>query len=575
MERNTKSIDCYIAADAIISSLGHTTAENILAIRDYQSGIQLDSSKELSESPICLARITPSFYEGRKTSSYSDLSKAEYLIVKAIEEILAKSDLDITSSRLGMVLATTKGNVDLLSGTQPIEEAVFLSSISEKVRSFFHLANPIELISNACISGVSALIWGQRMIENAIYDNVLVVGCDVLSPFITSGFLSFRSISATRCKPYDAQRDGLNLGEACGAVLLSSKPVEEGVLIAGGAITNDANHISGPSRTGYELHLAIETAMREAQIDHGDVSFLNLHGTATVYNDEMESKAVGLSRMSDVPLQSLKPYFGHTLGASGVIETIIAAHELREGICFGIPGFKELGTPMPLNICGDHRDLDMSHCVKTASGFGGCNAALVLSLAACKKDKKAFSRKDISSCKSVQVENNRISVNGELVFKSELIDFAGFIREANKNLGAANQKFYKMDDLCKLGYIASSYLLEELDYNPEKIGIILANRSSSLDTDLKHAQLLAKGGQDGVSPAVFVYTLPNVVLGELCIKHKIKGENTFFISEKYEEDTLKKYTSIVMDQNDLDYAIIGWCELFGENYKAIFKLLKR
>lgn len=575
MERGTQPIDCYITADTIISSLGHTTAENILAMQEYQSGIRLDSSKEISETPMHLARIASSFYADRYNSTYSGLTKAEYLIAKAIEEILITSNLDITSSRLGVVLATTKGNVDLLSGSGVIDDAVYLSAIGDKIKSTFHLANPIQVISNACISGVSALILGQRLIEKATYDEVLVIGCDVLSPFIASGFLSFRSISSTVCKPYDAKRDGLNLGEACGAILLSSKPVDGGVLIAGGAISNDANHISGPSRTGYELHLAMTTAMHEAQIEAGEVSFLNLHGTATAYNDEMESKAVALSQLSEVPVQSLKSYFGHTLGASGVIETIVAAHELKSGIFLGIPGFTELGTPMPLNVSDVHRELTMKHCVKTASGFGGCNAALVLSLADSKKSKHKPVDRDVEILKTVEIEQSCIRIDRKTVFESESINFAEFIREAYKSLGVANQKFYKMDDLCKLGYIASSFLLNGLNIDPEKMGIVLTNRSSSLDTDLKHAELLANGGEEGVSPAVFVYTLPNVVLGELCIKHKIKGENTFFISNEYDEPFLKDYTRIIMNRTDLDYAVIGWCELLGDNYKAIFKLLKR
>lgn len=250
--------------------------------------------------------------------------------------------------------------------------------MAERIRAHFGGYNSVEVISNACISGVSALIVAKRQIESGMRRRVIVAGGDILSHFITSGFLSFRSVSKNRCLPYDARRDGLNLGEACGAVLLSTESTPDAILLAGGAISNDANHISGPSRTGDGLYFAIRQAMNEAQITPKEVSFVNTHGTATVYNDEMESKALHLAGLQSAPVQSLKPYFGHTLGASGVIESIICMHELKEGTLFATLGYEEPGVPMPLVISGTHQQMKMTCCVKTASGFGGCNAALLL-----------------------------------------------------------------------------------------------------------------------------------------------------------------------------------------------------
>ncbi len=134
-------------------------------------------------------------------------------------------------------------------------------------------------------------------------------------------------------------------------------------------------------------------------------------------------------------------------------------------------------------------------------------------------------------------------------------------------------KFYKMDDLCKLGYVAAGYLLKDTAYQPEKIAILLANTSSSLDTDCKHQAIISKDGDAAASPAVFVYTLPNVVLGEICIRHKIQGENTFFVSQSYDEALLEDYARIVMAKGKLQTCIIGWCELFDGHYHAEFKQL--
>ena len=174
---------------------------------------------------------------------------------------------------------------------------------------------------------------------------------------------------------------------------------------------------------------------------------------------------------------------------------------------------------------------------------------------------------------SITIRPGVVEHDGTVIFNSSETDFAPFIREAYKNLGDNNMKFYKMDDLCKLGYVAAGYLLKETDYQPEEIGIILANASSSLDTDCKHQTLISKEGDKAASPAVFVYTLPNVVLGEICIRHKIKGENTFFVCPHYEPDSLEDYARIVMAKGKLRTCIIGWCELMDGQYQAEFKQL--
>lgn len=449
--------------------------------------------------------------------------------------------------------------------------------MAERIGHFFETTNQVEVISNACISGVSALVVAKRWIESGRYKRVIVAGGDILSHFITSGFLSFRSVSAHRCRPYDIQRDGLSLGEACGAVLLETQGNANHIILSGGAISNDANHISGPSRTGDGLALAINQAMEEAGTLPEDISFINAHGTATVYNDEMESKAIHLAGLSTVPVNSLKPYFGHTLGASGIIETILCIEQLKEGIYYGTLGYETLGVPMPITVYGTHQPMPMKCCIKTTSGFGGCNAALVLSLPNThlkqKTDSPTFCKAVVESANIVTIKPGVVENQGTAIFNSSETDFAPFIREAYKYLGENNMKFYKMDNLCKLGYVAAGYLLKDTNYRPEEIGIILANASASLDTDCRHQAIINKEGDKAASPAVFVYTLPNVVLGEICIRHKIQGENTFFVCQQSDTASLEDYARIVMAKGKLRTCIIGWCELLDGHYQAEFKQL--
>ena len=604
-------LNIYITAHTLISSLGFGISENKKAIHDYRSGIRMQEAGRISDSPILAGMIDSVELEKRakeqlekraKELDISSYTRLEQLFILTIQEVISQSGVNLQELDCALLLSTTKGNIDLLSDQEKrtnsdkpsdsvqstidnssflqelsVDSPAFLWKMAERIGNFFEAANQVEVISNACISGVSALVVAKRWIELGRYKRVIVAGGDILSHFITSGFLSFRSVSAHRCRPYDIQRDGLSLGEACGAVLLETQGNINHIILSGGAISNDANHISGPSRTGDGLALAINQAMEEAGALPEDISFINAHGTATVYNDEMESKAIHLAGLAAVPVNSLKPYFGHTLGASGIIETILCIEQLKEGIYYGTLGYETLGVPMPITVYGTHQPMPMKCCIKTASGFGGCNAALVLSLPDAhlkqKIDSPASCKAAVESANTVTIKPGVVESQGTAIVNSPETDFAPFIREAYKHLGENNMKFYKMDNLCKLGYVAAGYLLKDTNYRPEEVGIILANASASLDTDCRHQAIINKKGDKAASPAVFVYTLPNVVLGEICIRHKIQGENTFFVCQQSDVASLEDYARIVMAKGKLRTCIIGWCELLDGHYQAEFKQL--
>ncbi|NDV81064.1 beta-ketoacyl synthase [Bacteroides sp. 51] len=582
-------VNIYLTADNIISALGFTTQENIHAIRNYQSGVKLhtpEDGSDISDIPVQAATINKErvagYVQQHKLEQYSRL---EQLFILSITETLsqAANPVDLSSPDSCIIFSTTKGNIDLLSGhtDEDYSDEVSLWKMVERVAGYFHAGQNFRIISNACISGVSALVVAKRLMEQGKYKQVLVAGGDVLSHFITSGFISFKSVSPEICRPFDAKRDGLSLGEACATILLTTEQTPGGIVLAGGGISNDANHISGPSRTGDGLYYAMRQAMEDAGIEASDIDFVNTHGTATVYNDEMESKAIHLAELQHAPVNSMKSYFGHTLGAAGIIETIVCAHELKEQTVFGTLGFEELGVPMPIKVHAQHIDKPIEACVKTASGFGGCNAAIVLIKPAphLPEEKYPIEGKwknfsdNILPLPTVSIKNGQITVNSQTIFTSGEKSFPTFIREAYKTLGESNMKFYKMDDLCKLGYMACHYILKDISYSPTEIGIILANKNASLHTDIKHQTIIVNYDDAAASPAVFVYTLPNVVIGEICIRHKIQGENSFFINKECNLVELKAYACTVMHRNKLKYCVIGWCELLNDDYEAEFELL--
>lgn len=555
----------------------------------------------------------------------------ERLVLATLGGVVARSGVTPADKRVLIVLATTKGEIGSL-GSAP--ERCDLNRTAEVVGRHFGAAHRPLLVSNACISGVSAIVIAARLIRSGRYDHVFVAGFDLLSDFIVSGFNAFKSVSPTLCRPYDASRDGLTLGEACGAVLLTrdQRLSGTGVSVVGGGISNDANHISAPSRTGDGLWYAIRAALAEAGTGAGEVGLVNTHGTATVYNDEMESKALHLAGLCGVPCNSLKPYFGHTLGASGVIESIVTVRELCEGTCFGVKGYAECGVPYPPDVSAAHREIRTDTALKTASGFGGCNAAVVFRRAAgpnaapgnetaegqgcgpntgvqggndcleaaCTRSGTAMSANDRGHGKNAVGHGNpdtgeKAGGHAEtgtgrhgsgirchdtahvVIAQHPSLPFDAFIRERYRALADPNMKFSKMDDLCKLAYVASCELLSghRPDCPAERIGVVMANRSASLDSDRRHQAIIDAGDGCGASPAVFVYTLPNIMLGQVAIKHGLKGESTFFAFPDKSSNFIREYTASLIAEGRMDAVLWGWCEFDGGSYDCELTLTEK
>lgn len=549
-----KGIDIYLGASSMRTCLGDK-AETLAAMRNGESGLRYSD-----EFAMHVGRA-----EVKMTDGYT---RFESFIIEQIQNVVAESGIDLSSDDVQLVVSTTKGNIDYLAlDCDNIIDKTFIDTSVQSVADYFKCKNTPIIISNACISGVSAFVVARWMLVTEKCKHVVVAGCDALCEFITSGFASFKSISERPCRPYDENRDGLTLGEAAAAIVLTtdeSMADAAHIRLAGGAVSNDANHISGPSRTGDGLYFAISNAMNEAGVTREDIGFLNTHGTATRYNDEMESKAVAWAELTDKPLNSLKGYIGHTLGASGVVEIIVCAEQIKQSYIFGTKGFTKSDTPHELTLSSDIQRFEKQCCVKTASGFGGCNAAIVL-------DNETTRQQD----------NKTISVVGEVVAEYSLpqseLPFAEFIRNEFKSFGESNMKFYKMSDMSKALYVAVAHLLniESFDeIEPSRRAIVLANKSASLDADIIHQEIINKHLPEGASPAAFVYTLANVAAGEICIRHKIQGDNTFFI-ENEDSGLSYQYAKSLIERDRADVVICGWCEYLKGKWNVNIKMLKR
>jgi 3-oxoacyl-[acyl-carrier-protein] synthase-1 len=368
--------EVYITETNCITPIGFDVAANIKNIGNEVSGIQLHDKPKLFNVPFYASIINDADLDlaFAKVTLANNYSRLEKMMILALKPIIKKSKV-VLNERTAFILSTTKGNVTALEN-QNIESA-YLDQLAKTVADFFEFKTEPIIVSNACVSGILAVSVAKRLIQAEMYDNIFIVAGDEVSKFVLSGFNSFQAMSDLPCKPYSINRTGVTLGEAAAAVLVSSNKENTKIKVLGDGSINDANHISGPSRTGEGLYRSIQSAFAEAKINSNQIDYISAHGTATPFNDEMEAIAFNRLGLENVPINSLKGFYGHTLGASGLLETVIGIQSALENKLFVSLGFDAIGVSQPINVIEKNEDKNVRFFLKTASGFGGCNTAVV------------------------------------------------------------------------------------------------------------------------------------------------------------------------------------------------------
>ena len=359
----------------IVSPLGFTAEENFRAVRSGESGVSTHTGTFGIPEPFGASLFDrKAVFDRAAAEGIAGRCFFETILLLSARDAIRRAGIDPASPRVAFVVSSIKGNVEAM---ETDETSVPISVTAGRAAAFFGNPNPPLVVSNACISGLTALIHARRMLLDGRYDHVVVAGAEVQSRFIVSGFLSLKAVSPVLCRPFDADRCGLNLGEAAATMVVSAVDAcpDEAWCLVDGATRNDANHISGPSRTGEGSYKALRYVL--SACDPSELAFVNVHGTSTLYNDEMESIALHRAGLSAVPVNALKGVFGHTMGAAGVLESIISMSAADAGIVLATRGFEQPGVSCPVNVCGENRPATGRAFIKLLSGFGGCNAALL------------------------------------------------------------------------------------------------------------------------------------------------------------------------------------------------------
>jgi len=328
-----------------------------------------------------------------RNNRLAELALAQDGFLEAIQETVGRCG----RKRVGVFIGTSTSGIletelayralDPLTGALPANfdyAATHNSfSVADYLRRRLHLEGPAMTLSCACASSAKVFGSARRMIEAGLIDAAVVGGVDSLCLTTLYGFHSLQLCSSAPCRPFDAARDGISIGEAAAFALLTRVPGAlngDDVLLLGVGESSDAYHMSAPHPEGDGARRAMLAALSAANLDPGAIDYINLHGTGTPSNDRAESQAVTSVFGATTPCSSTKGATGHTLGAAGALEAVISALALRNGLMPGGAQTAQVDPMLTAHYILANRHGRIARVLSNSFGFGGANCALIFGL---------------------------------------------------------------------------------------------------------------------------------------------------------------------------------------------------
>jgi 3-oxoacyl-[acyl-carrier-protein] synthase II len=389
----------FVTGVGIISAIGNGTEETLHSFNRLESGIGKLSLFDSVHAGIPVAEVK---YSNQDLAGMAgvDLSHTTYsrntllALIAGMQAVKQSGWQHADEKRTGAVFATTVGGMDLnekyyksLLTENTWKDLIPLldsADCTEKLCARFGIRNNITTISTACSSSANAIMMGARLIRNNQLQRVLVGGSDALTRFTINGFNALEILSATGCKPFDKNRNGLTIGEGAAVLILEAEEVAppDKVIceVTGYANVNEAFHATASSAEGLGAILAMTKAMESASLKNSDIAYINAHGTGTEINDLSEGTAIEKVFGNWLPMvSSTKAFTGHTLGAAGAVEAVFSALALKYQIA--LPGLN-FSDPMPevnLRPVQKVTPMPVGHVMSNSFGFGGSNTTLIFS----------------------------------------------------------------------------------------------------------------------------------------------------------------------------------------------------
>ncbi|HWZ14954.1 MAG TPA: beta-ketoacyl-[acyl-carrier-protein] synthase family protein [Mucilaginibacter sp.] len=396
------SSTAYIAGVGVISAIGNNVPEHLAAFEREQPGMgEITMLDTIYQGKIPVAEVKLKNSElAAMTGMPADISRTTLLSLVAAQEALADAQIPgLDELRTGFVSANTVGGMDksedffidfVKDNSKGKLKNVYdheCGSITEIVAEKLGLKDYMTTISTACSSSANAIFYGARLIKNDVLDVVVAGGADALTKFTLNGFNTLMILDPEFCKPFDEHRQGLNLGEGAGYVVLVSDKVAKTLRkapcckLSGYNNSNDAYHQTASSPDGTGSYLAMKGALERSGLRPSDINYINLHGTGTPNNDSAEGTAI--TRVFETeypPVSSTKSFTGHTLGASGGVEAVFSVLAIRHGLIYPNLRFKTRMNEIPFKPETKFlKGQNISHVMSNSFGFGGNCTSLIFS----------------------------------------------------------------------------------------------------------------------------------------------------------------------------------------------------
>ncbi len=391
----------YISGTGIISPVGNNTEQCLTSLKNKKSGIEpisflyTDYRGKMVAGEVKHTNNELIQMLNKKYNEYYKYTRTTLLAMIAAQEAVRNSGIDINKEqKTGFISATTVGGMDkteneYFKNDQHVDFILTHPSgdSTEKVAEFLKIKDYRTTVSTACSSSANSIMHAARLIKNGFIDRAIAGGTDALSKFTLNGFLSLMILDKELCKPFDENRQGLNLGEgAAFLVLESEESMKKGnreplCCLTGYSNANDAYHQTASSPEGEGAYLAMKKALEISGCSPSDIDYINSHGTGTLNNDLSEGVAIKKIFEDKIPkFSSTKSYTGHTLGAAAGIEAVFSVLSLVNGYIFPNLNYKE--TIKELGIIPETKFTkgnNIKNILSNSFGFGGNNSSLVFS----------------------------------------------------------------------------------------------------------------------------------------------------------------------------------------------------
>lgn len=378
----------YISAFGMVNALGNSLEQIAAQLTSGHAPGMQPREGWLQQGKTCWLGEVPGELPAVPAALAAHNTRNNQLLLAALAQIRPAVDAAIARfgrERVAVVLGTSTSGVD--EGDRQVDRGLpgydyrmqELGDPSRFLAHYLELDGPAYTISTACSSSARALISGQRLIEAGLVDVALVGGADSLSRMPINGFASLDSLSERQCAPFSAERDGISIGEAGALLLLTREP--QSLALLGAGESSDAWHMSAPHPQGIGAEQAMKMALKQAELEPQDIGYINLHGTATPLNDQVEAGVIHRLFGDRVPCSSTKHLTGHTLGAAGATEAALAALIVQYNLPLPAQDFSASTLDSSLPACGLltlPQPLVRPMIASNSFAFGGNNTCLIV-----------------------------------------------------------------------------------------------------------------------------------------------------------------------------------------------------